>query len=195
MRDCLAKITDYFSVGIDTEKMKISSTDNYIREDHAELVYLINLKSGEIHFTGKSYPTPNQQKGLLRITDLPSHFVNIDGEKAMVLGCHDLTIFNPRSDATASGWRLETKQEFKELAKQNTPSVVLHHPHTTVKRMTWLHAWNGLLAHLPSVRSYVGTGCYSFRDKNGSNRDPLDDVLNATKSPDTADIIVVMAKP
>jgi hypothetical protein len=65
-----------------------------------------------------------------------------------------------------SGWRLKTKNEFKKLARQNTPTLVIHHPHTAIKRMTWVHAWGGLRRELPSVRSYIGTGCYSFRDKN-----------------------------
>jgi hypothetical protein len=93
-----------------------------------------------------------------------------------------------------SGWRLKTKNEFKKLARQNTPTLVIHHPHTAVKRMTWVHAWGGLRRELPSVRSYIGTGCYSFRDKNGANRDSLNDVLEATKSPDTVDIVVSIAR-
>jgi hypothetical protein len=192
LRERIAQFSDHLSIGIDTEKTKISSTNNHIGENHAELVYVVNLRTGALHFTGKSYPTSGQEKGLLRITDLASHFVDVDGEQAMVLGCHDLMMFNPRSDATAGRWRKETKDEFKRLASQKAPILVLHHPHTTVKRRTWQQGWSELLAYLPSVRSYVGTGCYSFRDKNGLSRDSLHDVLEATKSSDTIDIIAVM---
>jgi len=44
------------------------------------------------------------------------------------------------------------------------------------------------------VKSYLGTGCYSFRDKNGLNRDPLGVILEATKSRDVMDIVVSMAR-
>jgi len=50
----------------------------------------------------------------------------------MVLGCHDLAIFNPRSK-NAKGWRKRINEEFKELARREKPIYVLHHPHTTVK--------------------------------------------------------------
>ncbi len=171
-------------------------TDAHIPDNHAELVYVVNLKTGDTHFTGKSYPTPNQESGLLRVLDLGSHFITIDGVSAMVLGCHDLTIFNPRSDAKATGWRLQTKTKFKNYARERKPRCVLQHPHTTVTPMTWRQAWNALLAQLPSVTSYLGTGCYSYRDsKNGLNRKPLQAVFDGTKSSDVADIVVHLAGP
>jgi hypothetical protein len=194
LRQSLARCSDYLTLGVDSYKSQISSTDAHIPDNHAELVYVVNLKTGDTHFTGKSYPTPNQEGGLLRVLDLDSHFIALDGVPAMVLGCHDLTIFNPRSDATATGWRLKTKSDFKIYAKKQKPRWVLQHPHTTVNPMTWRHAWNALLAELPSVTSYLGTGCYSYRDsKNGLNRKPLQAVLDGTKSPDVADIVVHLA--
>ena len=49
-----------------------------------------------------------------------------------------------------------------------------------------MQAWHGLRRDLPSVVSYLGTGCYSFKDtKHGLSRDLRDDVLDGTKSPDT----------
>ncbi len=199
-RQRLARCSNYLTIGVDSYKSQISSTDAHIPENHAELVYVVNLNTGDTHFTGKSYPTPNQEAGLLRVPDLGSHFITldgvpaIDGVPAMVLGCHDLTIFNPRSDAKATGWRLKTKSEFKNCAKKQKPRWVLQHPHTTVNPMTWRHAWNALLKELPSVTRYMGTGCYSYRDsRNGLNRKPLQAVLDGTKSPDVADIVVHLA--
>jgi hypothetical protein len=183
LRKRLAKGADYLTVGVDTKKAKISSTDNHIPQPHAEMVFVVNLHNGEVHFTGKSYPTPNQTRGLLRIQHLESHFLTICGKETMVLGCHDLTMFNPRSDATATGWRAEVKEKFKAIAHRRKPVQVLHHPHTTVKRMTWQHAWYGLLKEIPTVQSYLGTGCYSCRDsRNGFKRDSLESVLTSTRS-------------
>jgi hypothetical protein len=194
LRQSLARCSNYLTVGVDSYKSQISSTDAHIPDNHAELVYVVNLKTGETHFTGKSYPTPNQERGLLRVLDLGTHFISLDDMPAMVLGCHDLTIFNPRSDAKATGWRLKTKSEFKSYAAKHKPRWVIHHPHTTVNPMTWRHAWNALLTDLPSDTSYMGTGCYSYRDsKNGLNRKPLQDVLDGTKSQDVADIVVHLA--
>jgi len=68
-----------------------------------------DLRSDALHFTGKSYPTTGQAKGLLRITNLETHFTDLNGQSALILGCHDLTIFSPRSNAKAKGWRSDVK--------------------------------------------------------------------------------------
>jgi hypothetical protein len=49
----------------------------------------------------------------MRNTILENHFLELGGNKTMILGCHDLTIFNHRSDAKATGWRLDVKRRFK----------------------------------------------------------------------------------
>ena len=192
LRESLSALADYMTVGADTKKAKISSTDNRIPEPHTELVIVVNLKGGGMHFTGKSYPTPGQEKGLLRIQALDSHFLELCGKETMVLGCHDLTMFNPRSDAKATGWRAKVKKQFKAESNQRRPVQVLHHPHTTVKRMTWQNAWNGLQRDVPSVKRYLGTGCYSYRD-TCKERDPLDGVLSSTASDGIMDVLVHLA--
>ena len=53
----LAKCSDFLTVGVDSKKPKISSTDNRITENHVEFVYVVNLETGDMRFTGKSYPT------------------------------------------------------------------------------------------------------------------------------------------
>jgi hypothetical protein len=195
LREKLAQRADYLTIGIDTHKAKISVTQSHIPCNHAELVYVADLRSGALYFTGKSYPTSGQEKGLLRITDLKTHFTDLNGQSALILGCHDLTIFNPRSDATARGWRADVKKAFKKIASCRQPAIVLHHPHTTVKRLTWQHAWEGLHRELSSVRSYLGTGCYSIRDpKNGFDRDELDAVLEKTASPDVLNVVVQLGR-
>jgi hypothetical protein len=191
----LGACTDYITLGIDTFKNKISTTQAHIPEPHAELVYFTDLSNGNSHFTAKSYPTPGQEKGLLRNARLENHFWELNGNKVMVLGCHDLTMFNPRSDATATGWRSDVKKEFKRLAVEYQPRWVLHHPHTAVKKLTWLAAWSGLKQALPSVESYVGSGAYSRKDFGWNGRNSLTEVLASTKSADVMDIIVHMASP
>ena len=123
----LREVTDYITLGVDSYKEKISTTQNYINQLHIELVFLIDLKNNMFYWTGKSYPTPSQQNGLVRIADLKSHFFDLDIGKVMILGCHDLTIFNPRSK-NAKGWRKEVNEKFKKLAQRERPEIVLHHP-------------------------------------------------------------------
>jgi hypothetical protein len=46
-----------------SRKAKISQTQNYIRERHVEMVCVVDLKTGEFHVTGRSYPTIENAKG------------------------------------------------------------------------------------------------------------------------------------
>lgn len=186
----LREFTDYITLGIDSYKEKISTTQNYINQPHIELVFLIDLRNNCFYCTGKSYPTPNQQSGLVRISDLNTHFFDLDDVgKIMILACHDLTIFNPRSQ-NAKGWRKEVNKKFKELAKKERPIYALQHPHTTVKRRTWLNAWNRLRKTLPSVEKYAGRGRYYEPDRKRSEYDDLNNVLKSTKYCNTIDLIV-----
>ena len=94
----------YVTLGIDSYKDKISTSQTLITQPHAEMVALLDLKTRQVHSTAKSYPTSGQQTGLLRSTDLTSHFVQSDsGSTIMILGCHDLSVFNPRGMANATG--------------------------------------------------------------------------------------------
>jgi len=189
LRKKLREFTDYITLGIDTTKEKISTTRNYIGQLHAELVFLIDLRTNDFYWTGKSYPTPAQQNGLVRIPDLKTHFLDLEIGNVMVLGCHDLAIFNPRSK-NAKGWRERVNQDFKMLANAKQPLYVLHHPHTTVKRRTWLNSWNELTKKLPSVKHYAGAGRYYEPGRDRSKWDPLNNVLNSTKRTNSVDFVV-----
>lgn len=185
----LREVTDYLTIGIDSYKKKISVVQNYISEPHIELVFIIDLRNGKIYWTGKSYPTPGQQYGLIRITNLKTHFINLtDVGKVMILGCHDLSIFNNRNMKNTGRWRKEIKIDFRRLSKEEKPVLVLHHPHTTVKVTTWRNAWRTLEQELPTVVKYSGAGRYYEPDRE--KYDTLNDVLKNTKKGPTLDFIV-----
>lgn len=167
---------DCITIGVD------SYSNTSLRKPHIELV---GVYDGEWHFTGKSYPTVDQQKGLIRV-DLSSHFMEIK-EKVMVLGCHDLTIFNPRVIAVVKGWRRGIVDRFLKMARVFKPEIVLHHPHFIDSKFTWLVAWKNLEKLLPSVKHYASSSVY-FR--YGGERSRLDEVLKATKKGYVKDIIL-----
>ncbi len=119
-----------------------------------------------------------------------THFVDLDDDgKVMILGCHDLSIYNPRSKS-AKGWRKKVNKEIKELATKFKPKFVLQHPHTAVKKRTWYNAWYHLKRALPSVQQYAGAGVYYEPNRKKSKWDPLNDVLESTKYGSTLDFIV-----
>ncbi len=185
----LRSVCDYLSFGVDSRKRLVSTTRNLISEPHVELVCVVNLRTGERHWTGKSYPTSSQAGKIIRFPDLNSHFLALDGTRTMVLGCHDITVFNPRSQAKSSGWRKEVSEAFRVLAKEYAPVFVLHHPHTATKSRTWSHAWAGLHRELPSVEHSVGTGAYWMADSGWDRISRLDDVLAATKRGSVVDVV------
>jgi hypothetical protein len=187
VRGRLREHARYVTLGIDTHKDLISTTQNSIREPHAETVVVLDLDTGRHQVTAKSYPTPAQEMGLLRSRDLESHFLNLDdGTCVLVLGCHDLSVWNPRS-GNAKGWRAQVNAEFRSLARARHPEIVLHHPHTADSKMTWRAAWTSLERELPSVKLYAGAGRHWHR---GGPRSPLEETLALTKKGPTLDFIL-----
>jgi very-short-patch-repair endonuclease len=190
--DRLAQRARYLTIGVDSPlQNKITITRNRITVPHVELVCVVDLhaRPPRFYWTGKSYPTCGQADRLVRIEDLKTHFLNFKIGKVMVLGCHDLTMFHPRAWATAKGWRKATQNQFQVMAKRECPAIVLHHPHTTVKRQTWLTAWNQLRGNLPSVTAFVGAGRYQEDDRAEEKWDDLNAVLNSTRFGPTVDVI------
>jgi hypothetical protein len=186
----LSNLTDYITIGIDSRKDKISTTGNYIGQLHVELVSLIHLKSGVKYWTGKSYPTTNQQSWLVRVIDLESHFIELkDSENIMILGCHDLTLFNNRNFDNTGAIRKDLKIKFRDLVRMKKPTIVLHHPHRTDSTRTWSAAWNEFTKEAPYVELYASAGTY-FWENGKKQRSPLPDVLNWTKLGSTIDFII-----
>ena len=118
----LGKIADFISIGIDSFKEKVSTTQNFIGKPHIELACMVDLRNLKFYWTGKSYPTTTQERGLVRITDFKSHFFKLAGiGKVMVLACHDLNMFNNRNMKNTGAWRKRMKHEFRALAKKERP--------------------------------------------------------------------------
>lgn len=172
----LAKLTDYLTIGVDSSKK-------------VELVSLVNTQTGYSIWTGKTYPTNAEQSGLIRVQDLKTHFINLpDIGTVMVLGCHDLNIFNNRNLEHTGLIRKTLKNDFRQLAKAKKPVVILHHPHTTPSSRTWASAWGWVRANLPSVKWYASAGRYDSEKEL-----PLLDntnVLTDTKQGGSIDFVV-----
>ena len=178
------RICDYLTLGIDCVSTWRSGSREIRRL--VELVCIVDLKNGELRWTGKSYPAQGQEKHLIRIENLESHFANLRAGKTMVLGCHDLTIFNPRSK-NAKGWRKEINENLRKIAKEERPRFVLHHPHITTKWRSWYNAWKCLEKKLRSVEFYAGAGQYNVREIQWEE---LKKVLERTQKGGTIDFIV-----
>ena len=154
----------------------------------------MDLRSGLFHWTGKFYPTVGQQRSIVRFPDLECHFVSLGGAPIMILGCHDLSVYSPRSQAKAQGWRRKLNSDFRALAAKHRPVAVLHHPHTTTICGTWGWKWQRLRAELQCVTDYLGTGAYSFRDPRWQDRDSLASVLDANGRGSILNVIVRLAR-
>jgi len=188
LRQKLQKHTDYITIGVDSKKDKVSLSYVPIRKLHTELVALVELRTNQYFWTGKSYPTTGQQEGLVRIQDPSTHFLDLPIGKVMILGCHDLSIFSPRGKAVSKAkWRTDIRDTFYEWIKREKPDTVLHHPHTTDSSRTWRAAWNELERSTDTVRNYLGAGLYY--NENGE-RSSLKEVLVKTKKGQSIDFII-----
>ena len=163
---------DILTIGID-----LSRDDG---EEHAELVAVHELASRRCFWTGKSYPTSDQERHLVQVVDLSTHLLEIADERVLVLGCHDLNMFSPRSQANQSpgGVRRHRCEEMRKLTRQFKPTIVLHHPHSTDTPNIWRTAWGGLVKECEGLKAWA-SGIAFFRG-NGAPRALLDKVLAAT---------------
>jgi len=185
----LTECTRYLTLGVDSEEESSNQ-----RKPHVELVGLFDLEQQNWHWTGKSYPRGDQVAGLVQITDLRTHFVDLEGERVMILGCHDLNMFSNRAKATTKKeWRSKISRDILTLAKKNEPTRVIQHPHTTDSVRNWATAMSGLWKSVPTVREFASAGKWYRKNKWGlpeEPRSPLQKVLETTKLGQTIDIIV-----
>jgi hypothetical protein len=160
--------------------------DSYF-DPHVELVFALDLENGRLWQTGKSYPNPRQVQGLVRVADLESHFAEIGNEEIMLLSCHDLNFFSPRSYHNARGWRRESIERFRQMARERRPELLIWHPHKSDTPRTWIPGLGGLRKELTGI-GYAGAGIY-YND-GMQPRASLDSVRKHTKNVPTVDLIV-----
>lgn len=181
----LSKITDYISFGVDSCK----SPEGNFNSPHVELVCIVDLKNKKFLWSGKSYPFIEQEKGLIKAPP-ESHFIRLNDKNIMILGCHDLSIYNPRSVKVATKeWRINLQNKLKKLAFNYQPEIVLQHPHTTDTPNTWKLSLLTLLKELTCVKNFASAG--KFYNDNGKERSSLEKVLDASKKGDTLDLILL----
>ena len=175
----LKETSDYFTIGIDG-----FNPTNY---QHIELVAVYDLdKEKVISWTGKFYPTEGQKKVLIKINDLNTHFIELNNQRVVILGCHDLNVFSPRGQATANpnGWKKQLADRFKTQCKKFKPEIILQHPHTTDTPNIWNLAWRTVEKELPSVKHFASG--IKYYNKIGVRGD-IAKVLEKTKKGDVID--------
>jgi hypothetical protein len=177
----LKEIADYFTIGIDGK--------NPMNKQHIELVAVYDLKKEEvIRWTGKFYPVEQQKNDLIKITDLDSHFIRLNNQNVVILGCHDLNVYNPRGQKAAKedGWRKLKADEFKKLCKEFNPDIILQHPHKTFSPKNWSLAWGNVKEELPNVLHFA-SGINYQKNKVTDTLRPISKVLERTKKGDVVD--------
>lgn len=149
----------------------------------AELVAVFDPARGRVvRWTGKSYPVAFQGKTLVQVVDLSTHLMKVAGERVLVLGCHDLTMFSARSWANQApdGVRRGRCAAMHRLVSRFRPTLVLQHPHSTDSPAIWREAWAGITRRYPSIEVWASGVAYFNRA--GDVRQPLHAVLDATRS-------------
>ena len=183
----LKEVADYFTIGIDGQDTNHGSTR------HVELVAIYDLKKEKvIKWTGKFYPNDSQKRDLIKINNLKSHFIQLNNQNILVLGCHDLSVYNPRGQANANlnGWKKKLANRFKKLIREFEPDIIMQHPHTTDTPNIWNTSWKALERDLPTVKHFASGINYSNTNEYGGyekNRGTLEKVLEKTKKGDVLD--------
>lgn len=175
--------TNFLTLGLDLniEGGKLQKTEK-MRKRHAELVAVVNTKTGKTHWTGKSYPVQGQETKLVQEASLESHFFRWRGKYVLVLGCHDLTMFSHRSQKNRNPDSSRGRQceRIIRLMDKHKPAIILQHPHSTDHRSTWGTAWNGARLYLPDKSHIYASGIAYYNYQGNRPREDLDKVLRST---------------
>ncbi|MBY0449415.1 MAG: hypothetical protein K2X01_02155 [Cyanobacteria bacterium] len=180
---------DYLSLGLDIV------SEQGMHGPHLELVAMADIQKKKIiRWTGKSFPTRNQDKQLIQVTDLGSHLLAQGKERVVILGCNDLNLLSPRvsHNVKSTSPRGRLVRQMQALVKAFRPTVILQHPHETDTPNSWLTTWRHIENTLPSLRHWAGTVRYHNAHK--APRQPLERVLELTQGssdPATAQNIVI----
>lgn len=187
LRQTLGRVADFLSLGVD------SKSEDQRRS--AELVVLLDLHSDRRWVTGKSYPIGQQESALVRINDLSTHRIKIDGNRVLLLGCHDLNMFSNRSRRNAKGWRAKQIREMMQATSGFAPSIALQHPHYTQSPHSWGTALGGLRRLMASAKDdFTFASAGRWCDPNGKRRRPLASCLRATAQGNVVTAVVRRAK-
>ncbi|MDI3291881.1 hypothetical protein [Polyangium sp. 15x6] len=161
---------------------------------HTELVAVYDVsRASIIRWTGKSYPTPRQERTLVHVVDLETHLLSMAGERFLVLGCHDLNMWSPRGRANQSpdGLRRKRCEAMKAEVDAFQPTIVLQHPHSTDSPNIWRLPWLSLAREIPSVRTWASGIAYYHSESNRERAD-FERVLALTRSDERMVVDVVI---
>lgn len=193
LRLSIAKVADNCKSKADFVTLGVDVIDENDTEAHAELVATYDFNEKRfLHWTGKTYPLASQAKTLLYCMDLESHLQEISGYKVVVLGCHDLNMFSPRTRANVNqtSYKGRTIKKFNNLASKYAPYAVLQHPHFTDSPRIWTTGWTGVRRFLPTVNVYSSGIHYENMNGDPVREQNIGKVLNNLKRGPVVDIIV-----
>ena len=188
--------TDFLTIGVDLNNDGWKGGSLRTRGPHAELVAVVETKTGNVsRWTGKSYPTNKQERMLVQQPDLETHLFRCSHGPILVLGCHDLNMFSARGRSKQyDGSPRRTRCDaMRHLINRFRPTTILHHPHSTDMPDVWRGGWAGAVKYLPPSpqphvwASAIANVCW----KGGPPRRPLAHTLDATACCDkVVDIIL-----
>jgi len=189
----IAKVADACALKAGFLTLGVDVNDDAYYDVGAELVGTYSFEARRfIHWTGKSYPVAYQANTLLYCMDLKTHLQEIAGYKVIVLGCHDLNMFSPRTRAliNSSSYKGRTVEVFSDLSRKYRPTVVLQHPHFTDSPRIWTTGWGGVRKYLPTVTTYSSGIHYENMDGDPEREPRIEKVLANLKMGTVVDIIV-----
>jgi hypothetical protein len=86
-----------------------------------------------------------------------THFIELNNQRVVILGCRNLNVFNPRAQANASphGCKKQIADTFKSKRREFKPDIILQHPHTTDTPNIWSLAWRIVEKELTCVKHFA----------------------------------------
>ena len=160
---------------------------------HAELAVVYDVQAGRtIAVTGKSYPTSEQERSLIRNRDVRSHLREIDGDRVAILVCHDLVAWGVRSERNRRGPRARAGEDL--VAAVEGPTLALHLPHTVSTSRTWANPWKVFRDQHPDLQGWASAILYRTKMDRRPTEPLGSALLRATAGGDDDTVAIIVGE-
>ena len=152
----------YLSIGVMMSALNPvgESIDGTIQKPHIEMVGIYGVREkGFVCWTGTSYASRLQKKGLLACIDMKTHIAKLKGHKVLVLGNNDVAAFEPTMKMSTEDQQTifanRMREGLVEQLEEERPEVILHHASNSARAQLLIPAMNCVRERYSWVRTFA----------------------------------------
>lgn len=166
----LEEKVSYLSIGVMMSALNPAgeSIDRSIQKPHIEMVGIYGAREkGFVCWTGTSFASRLQKKGLLACIDMKTHITKLKGHKVLVLGNNDVAAFEPLKKVSMENKQTRFTDRMREglveLLEEERPETILHHASNSARAQLLIPAMSCVRERYSWVKTFASGFRYVTR--------------------------------